>query len=158
MPHSAGTTLAHYRLTEKLGEGGIGVVWKAHDQHLDREVAVKVLAPGSLADSTMRQRFRREAHVLSRLSHPGVATVFDFDVQDGVDFLVMEFVPGGTLQDRLRDGALELDEVYRLGAAIAEALEDAHALGFLHRDLQPANIVLTAAGAPKLLDFGLARL
>jgi serine/threonine protein kinase/tetratricopeptide (TPR) repeat protein len=158
MSHSAGTTLAHYRLTEKLGEGGIGVVWKAHDEHLDREVAVKVLAPGSLADSTMRQRFRREAHVLSRLSHPGVATVFDFDVQDGVDFLVMEFVPGGTLQDRLREGALELDEVYRLGAAIAEALEDAHALGFLHRDLKPANIVLTAAGAPKLLDFGLARL
>ncbi len=158
MSQSAGTTLAHYRLIEKLGEGGNGVVWKAHDEHLDREVAVKVLAPGSLADSSMRQRFRREAHVLSRLSHPGVATVFDFDVQDGVDFLVMEFVPGGTLEDRLREGPLGLDEVYRLGGAVADALEDAHELGFLHRDLKPANIVLTAAGAPKILDFGLARL
>jgi serine/threonine protein kinase/tetratricopeptide (TPR) repeat protein len=158
MPQSAGSTLAHYRLIEKLGEGGIGVVWKAHDEHLDREVAVKVLMPGALADSTTRQRFRREAHVLSRLSHPGVATVFDFDVQDGVDFLVMEFVPGGTLQQRLREGALALAEVYRLGTAIADALEDAHELGYMHRDLKPANIVLTAAGAPKILDFGLARL
>src|SRR6266705_5140384 len=104
MSQSPGSTLAHYRLLEKLGEGGIGVVWKARDEHLDREVAVKVLAPGALADSTTRQRFRREAHVLSRLSHPGVATVFDFDAQDGVDFLVMEFVPGGMLEARLLRG------------------------------------------------------
>ena len=158
MSQSPGNTLAHYRLLEKIGEGGMGVVWKAHDEHLDREVAVKVLAPGALADSTTRQRFRREAHVLSRLSHPGVATVFDFDAQDGVDFLVMEWVSGGTLQDRLLAGALGLEEVFRVGAAIGAALDDAHGQGFLHRDLKPANIVLTAAGAPKILDFGLARL
>src|SRR5947207_3003487 len=158
MAQAAGSTLAHYRLVEKIGEGGMGVVWKAHDEHLDREVAVKVLAPGALADSQIRQRFRREAHVLSRLSHPGVATVFDFDAQDGVDFLVMEFVPGGTLEERLRSGPLELAEVCRLGAAIGDALEDAHRQGFLHRDLKPGNVVLTAAGRPKILDFGLARL
>ena len=158
MSQSPGTTLAHYRLIERLGEGGMGVVWKAHDEHLDREVAVKVLAPGMLSDSATRQRFRREAHVLSRLSHPGVATVFDFDAQDGVDFLVMELVPGGTLAARVLAGPLSLDEVYRLGGAVADALADAHRLGFLHRDLKPANVVLTATGSPKLLDFGLARL
>ena len=158
MSASAGKKLAHYMLIEKLGEGGMGVVWKALDEHLDREVAVKVLSPGALADSTQRQRFRREAHVLSRLSHPGVATIFDFDAQDGVDFLVMEFVPGGTLQARLREGPLALDELYRFGIAVADALEDAHAEGFLHRDLKPGNVVLTANGRPKILDFGLARL
>ncbi len=158
MAQAPGSTLAHYRLVEKIGEGGMGVVWKAHDEHLDREVAVKVLAPGALADGEIRQRFRREAHVLSRLSHPGVATVFDFDAQDGIDFLVMEFVPGGTLAERLRAGPLELGEVCRLGAAIGDALEDAHRQGFLHRDLKPTNVVLTAAGRPKILDFGLARL
>jgi len=96
--------------------------------------------------------------VLARFSHPGVATVFDFGVEDDVDFLVMEFVPGGTLQERLRSGPLPVSDVLRLGRVIAEALADAHALGFLHRDLKPANVVLTAAGQPKILDFGLARL
>ena len=132
-----GKTLSHYRILEPLGAGGMDEVYRAHDEHLDRAVAVKVLLRGSLADPTTRERFRREAHVLSRLSHPGVATVFDFDTQDDVDFLVMEYVPGGTLQTRLRDGPLGLDEVLRLGAEIGDALEDAHRGGFLHRDLKP---------------------
>jgi len=153
-----GSTLSHYRILEVLGAGGMGEVYRAHDLHLDRDVAVKVLSRGALADPVTRERFRREAHVLSRLSHPGVATIFDFDTQDEIDFLVMEFVPGGTLGSRLRQGDLPVDEALRIGAEIAEALEDAHRKGFLHRDLKPGNIVLTQSGTPKLLDFGLARL
>jgi len=158
MAETPGSTLAHYRLLEKLGQGGMGVVWKAHDPRLDRDVAVKVLQPGAVGDSRARERLRREARVLARLSHPGVATVFDFGAEGGVDYLVMEFVPGGTLQQRLADGPLPIPDVLRLGTEIADALEDAHALGFLHRDLKPANIVLTASGRPKMVDFGLARL
>src|SRR3989442_3585717 len=120
-----GKTIAHYRILEPLGAGGMGEVYRAHDLHLDRDVAVKLLLRGSLADPVSRERFRREAHVLSRLSHPGVATIFDFDTQDGVDFLVMEYVPGGTLESRLERGPLDLDELARIGAAIGDALEDA---------------------------------
>ncbi len=158
MPQSAGNTLAHYLLVEKVGEGGMGEIWKAHDEHLNRDVAVKVLSSGALGDATSRQRFRREAHVLSRLAHPGVATIYDFDTQDGVDFLVMEYVPGGTLQAKLKQGPLGLKELAELGAEIGDALDDAHRRGFLHRDLKPANVALTAEGQPKLLDFGIARL
>jgi eukaryotic-like serine/threonine-protein kinase len=136
----------------------MGEVYLARDQHLDRDVAVKVLLQGSLDDEQARDRFRREAHVLSRLSHPGVATIFDFDRQDGIDFLVMEYVPGGTLEAKLRGGPLPIDDVIRIGAEIGDALEVAHTRGFLHRDLKPGNIVLTSAGVPKLLDFGLAGL
>jgi len=153
-----GKTIAHYQVLEPLGSGGMGEVFRAHDLHLDRDVAVKVLLRGSLTDPTARERFRREAHVLSRLSHPGVATIFDFDTQDGVDFLVMEYVPGGTLHSRLQKGPLTLEEVTRIGAEIGDALEAAHRLGFLHRDLKPGNVVLTSAGTPKILDFGLAGL
>jgi serine/threonine-protein kinase len=153
-----GTTLARYRLVSKIGRGGMGEVWKAHDAHLDREVAVKVLAPGALDDAAARERFRREAHVLSRLSHPGVATIFDFDTQSDTDFLVMEFVSGGTLEDRLDQGPLPIADVLGLGIEIGEALADAHERGFLHRDLKAANVALTEAGRTKILDFGIAGL
>ncbi len=158
MPPVTGTTLGRYRLLAPLGVGGMGEVWKAHDANLDREVAIKVLAHGALSDDASRERFRREAHVLSRLSHPGVATIYDFDVQDGVDFLVMELVPGGSLASRLESGRLPVAEVVRIGAAIADALHEAHERGFIHRDLKPGNIVLTQSGQPKILDFGLALL
>jgi serine/threonine protein kinase/tetratricopeptide (TPR) repeat protein len=151
-----GTVLGRYRLVERVGEGGMGEVWKAHDANLDRVVAIKTIPRGSLDDATTRQRFRHEARVLSRLSHPGIATVFDFDGENGQDFLVMEYVPGGTLESQLSTGPLALDSVLQLGAALADALENAHRHGILHRDLKPGNVMLTADGHPKILDFGLA--
>jgi serine/threonine protein kinase/tetratricopeptide (TPR) repeat protein len=153
-----GTTLGRYRLLDRLGAGGMGEVWRAHDANLDREVAIKVLAPGAVADTTTTERFRREALALSRLSHPGVATIFDFDALDGTAFLVMELVSGGSLESRLAAGPLPIDDVAQIGAAIADAIAEAHQCGILHRDLKPANIVLTTAGQPKILDFGIARL
>lgn len=134
----------------------MGEVWKAHDDNLDRDVAIKMLLRGTLGHATRRERFRREALVLSRLSHPGVATIFDFDVHHGYDFLVMEYVAGGTLEQRIADGPLALESVFTMGAAIADALDNAHRHGILHRDLKPGNIVFTADGNPKILDFGLA--
>jgi eukaryotic-like serine/threonine-protein kinase len=148
--------LGRYRLVEWIGEGGMGEVWKAHDANLDRVVAVKMLRRGVLGDATARGRFHHEARVLSRLSHPGVATVFDFDSQDEHEFLVMEYVPGGTLESRLAAGPFPLETALQLGAAIADALENAHRHGILHRDLKPGNVMLTADGQPKILDFGLA--
>ena len=136
----------------------MGEVWRSHDANLDREVAIKILAPGALDDAASRERFRREAHVLSRLAHPGVATIYDFDSHDGLEFLVMELVPGGTLERRLETGPLPIDDVVSIGAAICDALDHAHNCGFMHRDLKPGNVVLTQAGQPKILDFGLALL
>ncbi len=136
----------------------MGEVWKAHDDNLDRDVAIKMLLHGTLGNTTSRERFRREALVLSRLSHPGVATIFDFDTRDGYEFLVMEYVAGGTLESRLATGPLPVRDVLTLGVAIAEALDNAHRHGFLHRDLKPGNVALTADGNPKILDFGIALL
>jgi serine/threonine protein kinase/tetratricopeptide (TPR) repeat protein len=155
LPASDATVLGRYRLVECVGEGGMGEVWKAHDGRLDRTVAIKMLR-GALDDATSRERFRHEARVLSRLSHPGVATVFDFDAEHGYDVLVMEYVSGGTLERRMRGGELPLDTVFVLGAAIADALDNAHRHGVLHRDLKPGNVMLTSDGQPKILDFGLA--
>lgn len=151
-----GHTLGRYRLLELIGEGGMGEVWKAHDDNLDRDVAIKMLLRGTLGHTTRRERFRREALVLSRLSHPGVATIFDFDVQEGFDFLVMEYVAGGTLESKLKKGPLPISDILTIGTAIAEALDNAHRHGILHRDLKPGNIVFTADGHPKILDFGIA--
>jgi eukaryotic-like serine/threonine-protein kinase len=157
-PIAPGNFLGRYRLVEPLGEGGMGEVWKAHDDKLDREVAIKTLLRGTLVDTTSQERFRREALVLSRLSHPGVATIFDFGTQDGCEFLVMEYVSGGTLESRIANGPLPIASVLTLGASIADALDYAHRHGFLHRDLKPANVALTADGHPKILDFGIALL
>ena len=151
-------TLGRYRLLERIGAGGMGEVWKAQDARLDRTVAIKMLLHGAVADATAFDRFRREAMSLSRLSHSGIATIYDFDSADGRDFLVMEFVAGGTLESRLQSGPLALDDVRSIGAAIADALEDAHRQGVLHRDMKPGNVALTSDGRPKILDFGLALL
>jgi serine/threonine-protein kinase len=151
-----GSELGRYRLLERIGEGGMGEVWRAHDANLDRDVAIKLLHRAG--DEKSRERFRREAMVLSRLSHPGVATIFDFDSRQGFDFLVMEYVPGGTLASRVARGPLPVEEILRYGTAIAEALESAHKSGFLHRDLKPGNIVISGHDHPKILDFGIALL
>jgi eukaryotic-like serine/threonine-protein kinase len=153
-----GLELGHYRIVERIGAGGMGEVYRAQDQHLGRDVAIKVLPPGTLSDETARRRFRNEALTLSRLNHPNIATVHDFDTQAGVDFLVMEYVPGTTLSEKLAAGPLPEKEVARLGAQLAEGLAAAHEQTVIHRDLKPGNLRLTADGRLKILDFGLARL
>src|ERR1700675_3618868 len=153
-----GQTLGHYRVVVQIGAGGMGLVFRAHDERLERDVALKILPPGTLTDENARQRFRKEALTLSKLSHPNVATVFDFDSQDGVDFLVMELIPGVTLDEKLSAGALPEKEVVRLGGRLAEALAAAHAERVIHRDLKPGNLRLMPDGRLKVLDFGLAKL
>ena len=153
-----GQTLGHYRIEEKVGAGGMGEVYRARDLHLSRDVAIKVLPAGLLADAQARRRFRSEADALSKLNHPNIQTVHDFSTQEGVDYLVVEFVPGPTLAEMLTGGALEEKDVLVLGQQIVAALQEAHQCGVVHRDLKPANIKLTPGGQLKLLDFGLARL
>ena len=153
-----GQTLGHYRVLEQIGAGGMGLVFRAHDERLERDVALKVLPPGTLTDETARKRFRKEALTLSKLNHPNIETVFDFDTQDGMDFLVMEYIPGVTLDEKLAAAALPEKEVIRLGEQLAEGLEAAHAEGVIHRDLKPGNLRLTPVGRLKVLDFGLAKL
>jgi serine/threonine protein kinase len=153
-----GQTLGHYRVLERVGAGGMGVVFRARDEHLERDVALKVLPPGLLADENARKRFKTEALALSRLNHPNVEAVYDFNHQDGVDFLVMEFVEGVTLTQKLSAGPLPEEQVTALGAQIAMALEEAHGKGIIHRDLKPGNIMVTPKGIVKVLDFGLATL
>ncbi len=153
-----GKTLSHYRVVEKIGAGGMGEVYRARDEHLGRDVALKVLPAGTLGDEHARKRFRKEALALSKLNHPNIATVFDFDTQDGTDFLVMELVEGVTLSDKLAGGPLPEKEITRLGMQLAEALEEAHERGVVHRDLKPGNVMVTPKGQAKILDFGLAKL
>lgn len=150
--------ISRYRLIEEIGGGGMGVVYRARDEHLERDVALKVLHSASRSDEGARKRFRREAQALSLLSHPSISTVFDFDSFEGIDFLVMELVEGQRLEDRLRGGPLPERDVAELGAEIAEALGAAHEQGVIHRDLKPGNVIIMSRGRVKLLDFGLALL
>ncbi|MGE5176745.1 MAG: protein kinase domain-containing protein [Hyphomicrobiales bacterium] len=152
-----GRTLSRYRVVERLGEGGMGEVYRAHDERLDRDVALKILRMprGSSED---RDRIRREARTLSQLSHPGISTIFDVESADGLEFLVMELVRGETLDRVLARGALDEARVRDVGAQIADALGAAHARGVIHRDLKPANVMVGPDGRVKLLDFGLALL
>lgn len=153
-----GQTLGHYHILEQIGAGGMGVVFRAHDERLDRDVAIKVLPPGTVNDEPARKRFRKEALTVSKLNHPNIATIYDFDSQDGVDFLVMELVPGATLDEKLAAGPLSEKEVLRLSIQIAEGLAAAHAHGVVHRDLKPGNLRVAPDGRLKILDFGLAKL
>ena len=155
---SIGQILGHYRILEQIGAGGMGVVYRAHDERLDRDVALKVLPPGALADEPARKRFRKEALALAKLNHPSIATVYDFDTQRDVDFLVYEYIPGVTLKDKLSHGTLPESEIARLGMQLAKALTAAHKEGVVHRDLKPANLLVTLDGRLKILDFGLAKL
>ena len=155
MSLKAGTRLGPYEILAPIGAGGMGEVYKARDTRLDRTVAVKIL-PEHLAESPERKkRFEREAKGISQLNHPHICTLHDVGHDDGIDFLVMEHIEGGSLADRLSKGALPLDEALRYGIHIADALDKAHRAGIAHRDLKPGNIVLSESGA-KLLDFGLA--
>jgi serine/threonine-protein kinase len=153
-----GRVLGHYRLLEQIGAGGMGVVYRAHDEHLDRNVAIKVLPPGTLADDAARKRFRKEALALSKLNHPNIAIIHDFDTQGGTDFLVMELVSGVTLNEKLLGGALEEKDVVGLGLQLAEGLAAAHSEGVVHLDLKPRNLRIAVDGRLKILDFGLAKL
>src|SRR5256714_3251516 len=157
-----GHTLGHYRIDSKLGEGGMGVVYRAFDTHLDRAVAIKVLRPDATASPERKRRFVQEAKSASALNHPGIIHIYDIDtanLPDGpIDFIAMEFVPGKTLDQCIGKNGLSLKDALKYGIQIADALARARAAGIVHRDLKPANIIVADDGRVKLLDFGLAKL
>jgi Tol biopolymer transport system component/predicted Ser/Thr protein kinase len=156
MPLTNGIKLGPYEIMAPLGAGGMGEVYRARDTRLDRTVAIKILPPDLSDDATRRQRFEREAKVISSLNHPHICTLYDVGRQDGVDFIVMEYLEGESLAERLEKGPLPVVQVLQYGTQIASALDKAHRHGVTHRDLKPGNIMLTKSGA-KLLDFGLAK-
>jgi serine/threonine protein kinase/Tol biopolymer transport system component len=156
MALASGTKLGPYEIQSAIGAGGMGEVYRARDTRLNRTVAVKILPAHLSTDSAARQRFDREARVISSLNHPNICHLYDVGSQDGVDFIVMEFLDGETLADRLKKGPMPLEQVLKCGIEICEGLEKAHKSGVVHRDLKPGNIMLTKSGA-KLMDFGLAK-
>ncbi len=158
MALAAGAQLGRYRIIETLGAGGMGVVYRARDETLQRDVAIKVLPASFLADDHSRHRFRKEALALARLNHPNIAAVYDAGDEGEITYLVMECVPGESLASRLRTGPLPVTEALRYGVQVAEALAEAHDQGIVHRDLKPANLMITPRGRVKVLDFGLAKL
>ena len=157
MPLDSGKQLGPYEILSPIGAGGMGEVYKARDTRLDRTFAIKVLPEHVAADPDLKQRFEREARTVAALNHPHICTLFDIGREGETDFLVMEYLDGETLAQRLDTGALPLDQALRIAIQIADALDKAHRQGIVHRDLKPGNIMLTKAGA-KLLDFGLAKL
>jgi serine/threonine protein kinase len=157
MPLAPDTKLGPYVVVEALGAGGMGEVYRARDTRLDRDVAIKVLPPHLSQEPTLRQRMEREAKAISGLNHPNICTLHDIGRDDGIDYLVMEYLQGETLGQRFEKGPLGLPEVFEIAIQIADALDAAHKSGIVHRDLKPANVMLTASGA-KLLDFGLAKI
>jgi len=152
-----GTTLGHYRIVEKIGEGGMGEVYRAHDERLDRDVAIKVLPETVARDADRVARFEREARAVARLSHPNILEIFEFSGEGDVAYAVTELLEGETLGERLKDGPLGWRKAAEIGAAISDGLAAAHVAGIVHRDVKPSNVFLTSDGRVKVLDFGLAR-
>src|SRR6266508_360624 len=152
-----GTTLSHYRIENLIGQGGMGVVYRAIDTRLGRVVAVKVIAAGAAGDRDRRDRFLKEARAASALNHPNIVTIHEVDHADGIDFLIMELVGGRPLNEMIPRGGLPVDRALELAEQIAGALAAAHAASIVHRDVKPANIVISDGGQAKVLDFGLAK-
>src|SRR5215470_13307598 len=156
MPLSAGQRLGPYEILTPLGSGGMGEVYNARDTRLDRIVAIKVLREHLVNDPDRRARFDREARAISKLNHPNICALYDVGHDNGLDYIVIEYLDGQSLAERLRKGAVPIDQALAIGIAIASALDAAHRAGIVHRDLKPPNVMLTKGGA-KLLDFGIAR-
>jgi eukaryotic-like serine/threonine-protein kinase len=153
-----GQVLGHYRIVAKIGAGGMGEVYRAHDEQLDRDVALKILPVDALANETARKQFRKEALALAKLNHPNIETVYEFSTANGVDILAMELIPGASLSEKLKEGPLPGNEIVYLGTQFVEGLAVAHEKGIVHRDLKPGNLMITPDGRLKILDFGLAKL
>ncbi len=158
MTLQSGQMLSHYRLVEKIGEGGMGVVWRAEDTKLKRHVAIKFLPPEFTADTEKLRRFLREARTAAVVNHPNIATVHDVNKDGETTFIVMELVEGKTLRSLLRTGPLPIADALRLATEMAEGLAHAHESGVVHRDLKPENVIVRPDQHPKILDFGLAKL
>src|SRR6516165_3373731 len=157
MSFTTGTRIGPYEITSPLGEGGMGVVYRAHDTKLGRDVAIKALPDAFANDPDRLQRFQREAQVLASLNHPNIAHIYGLEESNNTRCIVMELVKGETLQERLKRGPIPVEEALPIATQIAAALEAAHERGIVHRDLKPANIKLTPDGKVKVLDFGLAK-